>query len=183
MFYVQASGGTFTSTGSDCATACKYFEAAPAGWGNGITVQSGETTGSSTVDPILKWCSNTTSLRNATSKTAIGDGRSNTTTSTNGVAACTTGAIYHADLYAGGSKTDWHLPSSAEMLEMFRYNYRQTPPVSLSMTAMDNYWSSTETSSSLAVRTDVNPACGDGGCQHGQWKYQPHSVRPVRAFG
>jgi hypothetical protein len=183
VFYVQASGGTFTSTGSDCGTACKYFEAAPRGWGNGITVQTGETTGSSTVDPILKWCDNTTSLRNATSKTAIGDGRSNTTTSTNGVAACTSGAIYHADLYAGGSKTDWHLPSSAEMLEMYRYNYRQTPPVSLSMTAMDNYWSSTETSNSLAVRTDVNPACGDGGCQYGQWKYQPHSVRPVRAFG
>ena len=181
VFYVAATN--FTSTGSDCNTACKYFEAAPRGWGNGISVQSGETTGSSTVDPILKWCSNTTSLRNATSKTAIGDGRSNTTTSTNGVAACTTGAIYHADLYAGGSKTDWHLPSSAEMLEMFRYNYRQTPPVSLSMTAMDNYWSSTETSSSLAVRTDVNPACGDGGCQYGQLKYQPHSVIPVRAFG
>ena len=80
MFYVAATN--FTSTGSDCNTACKYFEAAPAGWGNGITVQSGETTGSSTVDPILKWCSNTTSLRNANTKTAIGDGRSNTTTST-----------------------------------------------------------------------------------------------------
>ena len=105
VFYVSATN--FTSTGSDCVATCKYLEAAPSGWGNGITVQTGETAGTSTVDPKLKWCSDTTTLRNATTKTAIGDGRPNTTT---GV-TCTTGAIFHAELYAGNGKTDWHLPS------------------------------------------------------------------------
>ena len=98
VFYVRAAGGTFTSTGSVCGTACKYLEAAPTGWGNAIAVAADETTGSLTVDPQLKWCSDTTTLRNATSKTAIGDGRPNTTSSANGVPTCTTGAIFHAEL-------------------------------------------------------------------------------------
>jgi Tfp pilus assembly protein PilE len=119
VFYVATAD--FTSTGSDCGTACRYFEAAPVGWGNGITVISGETTGSSTVDPKLQWCSNTVTLRNATSKTAIGDGRPNTATSTTGAAACTSSAIYHAELYAGGTKTDWHMPSKDELNQMCKW--------------------------------------------------------------
>jgi hypothetical protein len=191
VFYVQASGGTFTSTGSDCGTACKYFEAAPRGWGNGITVASGETTGSSTVDPILKWCSNTASLRNANTKTAIGDGRPNTTTSTNGVAACTSGAIYHADLYAGGSKTDWHLPSKDELNQMCKWQ-RGNAWVSdatvctagtlnsgtgaSAMGFQTRYWSSTELDATyawyqiFAQNADLKTAV-------------TNYVRPVRAFG
>lgn len=198
VFYVQASGGTFTSTGSDCNTAgaggistCKYFEAAPRGWGDGITVAAGETTGSSTVDPILKWCSNTTSLRNANTKTAIGDGRSNTTTSTNGVAACTSGAIYHADLYAGGTKTDWHLPSKDELNQMCKWQ-RGNAWVSdatvctagtlnsgtgaSAMGFQTRYWSSTELDATyawyqiFAQNADLKTAV-------------TNYVRPVRAFG
>ena len=36
VFYVRADGGTFTSTGSDCGTACKYLEAAPTDQSAGI---------------------------------------------------------------------------------------------------------------------------------------------------
>ena len=176
VFY--AATADFTSTGSACTPNCKYLEAAPVSWGNGITVAGGETSGTTTSDPRLKWCSDTSTQVNATG-TAIGTGLANT----NLMNGCTSGAGFHSRAYRGGGLSDWHLPSSAEMLQMFRYNYRQTPPVSLSMTDMDNYWSSTETSSSLAIRTDVNPACGDGGCQYGQFKTAPHSVRPVRAFG
>ncbi|TSA55035.1 MAG: DUF1566 domain-containing protein [Actinobacteria bacterium] len=191
VFYVQASGGTFTSTGSDCATACKYFEAAPRGWGNGIAVQTGETTGSSTVDPILKWCNNTTSLRNANTKTAIGDGRPNTTTSTNGVAACTSGAIYHADLYAGGTKTDWHLPSKDELNQMCKWQRGNawvsdatvctagTLNSGTGASAMGfqiRYWSSTE--------LDATYAWYQIFAQNGDLKTAvTNYVRPVRAFG
>jgi Tfp pilus assembly protein PilE len=178
VFYVQASGGTFTSTGSACTPNCKYLEAAPVSWGNGITVAGGETSGTATRDPNLKWCSDTSTQLNATG-TAIGTGLANT----NLMNGCTSGAGFHSRAYRGGGLSDWYLPSRAEMLQMFRYNYRQTPPVSLSMTDMDNYWSSTESGGSLAIRTDVNPACGDGGCQYDQYKTQAHSVRPVRAFG
>ncbi|MSW12643.1 MAG: DUF1566 domain-containing protein, partial [Actinobacteria bacterium] len=191
VFYVQASGGTFTSTGSDCNTACKYFEAAPRGWGDGITVAAGETTGSSTVDPILKWCSNTTSLRNANTKTAIGDGRPNTTTSTNSVAACTSGAIYHADLYAGGTKTDWHLPSKDELNQMCKWQ-RGNAWVSdatvctagtlnsgtgaSAMGFQTRYWSSTE--------LDATYAWYQIFAQNSDLKTVTTTyVRPVRAFG
>ena len=197
MFYVAATN--FTSTGSDCNTACKYFEAAPRGWGNGISVQTGETTGSSTVDPILKWCSNTTSLRNASTKTAIGDGRPNTTTSTNGVAACTSGAIYHADLYAGGTKTDWHLPSQSELNQMCKWQ-RGLAWVSdatvcsggtlnsgtgaSAMGFTTRYWSSTENGATYAWYqiTAQNSDLKDPTTNSPYNGFMP-SVRPVRAFG
>jgi len=191
VFYVKESGGTFTSTGSDCGTACKYFEAAPRGWGNGIDVAAGETTGSSTVDPILKWCSNTASLRNANTKTAIGDGRPNTTTSTNGVAACTSGAIYRAGLYAGGGKTDWHLPSKDELNQMCKWQ-RGNAWVSdatvctagtlnsgtgaSAMGFQTRYWSSTE--------LDATYAWYQQSAQNSDLKTVTTTyVRPVRAFG
>ncbi len=197
VFYVAATN--FTSTGSDCNTACKYFEAAPRGWGNGISVQTGETTGSSTVDPILKWCSNTTSLRNASTKTAIGDGRPNTTTSTNGVAACTSGAIYHADLYAGGTKTDWHLPSQSELNQMCKWQ-RGLAWVSdatvcsggtldsgtgaSAMGFTTRYWSSTENGATYAWYqiTAQNSDLKDPTTNSPYNGFMP-SVRPVRAFG
>ncbi len=192
VFYVATAD--FTSTGSDCGTACKYFEAAPPGWGNGITVIAGETTGSSTVDPRLTWCSNTTSLRNATSKTAIGVGRPNTTTSTNGVATCTAGAIYHADLYAGGSKTDWHLASKDELLQMCKWQRgvswgsdatgcNSTGTINSGLnasgfTSSGRYWSSTEAGSTTAYDMDFN-----AGNQIIDSKVDPSYVRPIRAFG
>jgi hypothetical protein len=175
VFYVAPT--TFASTGSACTPNCKYLEAAPVSWGNGITVQGGETSGSLTRDPELYWCQQE-STTNATS-TAIGTGLANT----NLMNGCTSGAGFHARAYRGGGLSDWYLPSQTEMLEMFRYNFLQTPPASLSMIAMENYWASTETSSQLAIRTDVNPACGNGGCQHGQWKVtRKHFVRPIRAL-
>ena len=191
VFYVATAD--FTSTGSDCGTACKYFEAAPRGWGNGITVIAGETTGSSTVDPRLTWCSDTTTLRNANSKTAIGDGRPNTTTSTQGVAACTAGAIYHAELYAGGTKTDWHLASKDELLQMCKWqrgvawvsdatacNSTGTLNSGLNATgfASSRYWSSTEEGPTTARNMDFN-----AGNQVFNLKSNTHYVRPIRAFG
>ncbi len=192
VFYVATAD--FTSTGSDCGTACKYFEAAPPGWGNGITVVAGETTGSSTVDPRLTWCSDTATLRNATSKSAIGDGRPNTTTSINGVAACTAGAIYHAELYAGGSKTDWHLASKDELLQMCKWqrgvawvsdatgcNSTGALNSGLNATGFSStgrYWSSTEEGPGNARNMDFN-----AGNQVFNAKSNTHYVRPIRAFG
>ena len=189
VFYVAATN--FTSTGSDCNTACKYFEAAPRGWGNGISVQTGETTGSSTVDPILKWCSNTTSLRNASTKTAIGDGRPNTTTSTNGVAACTSGAIYHADLYAGGTKTDWHLPSKDELNQMCKWQ-RGNEWVSDATVCTTGTLNSGTGASAMGFQTRYWSSNENGATyawyQQAAQNSDPKTVtttyvRPVRAFG
>lgn len=57
VFYVAPT--TFASTGSACTPNCKYLEAAPVGWGNGITVGGGETSGTTTRDPVLRWCHQT----------------------------------------------------------------------------------------------------------------------------
>jgi hypothetical protein len=95
VFYVASSN--FTSTGSDCGTACKYLEAAPSDH-------------SSTV----AWCSNIGSL--GVTATGIGSGMSNTTTADS---TCTSGAIQVAADYANNSKTDWHLPSKDELAQLF----------------------------------------------------------------
>ena len=169
VFYVSATN--FTSTGSDCNTACKYLEAAPTGWGNGITVAEGETTGSSTVDPKLDWCSDTTTLRNATTKTAIGDGRPNTTT---GV-TCSTGAIFHAELYVVNGKTDWHLPSKDELNQLFINR------ATVGGFFAGNYLSSSELRADVAWGQSFHP--DQAGNQVGLNKTSSIAVRPVRAFG
>jgi len=169
VFYVASD---FTSTGSDCNTTCKYLEAAPVGWGNGISVITGETTGTSTADPILFWCSNTTTLRNATTKTAIGDGRPNTATGTEaGWATCTSGAMYQAELYAGGGKTDWHMPSFNELGQMFNQK-------TLISTNLCCYTASTEVGATL--NKHFNMADGGSG-----WVFKSgaYYLRPIRAFG
>ena len=174
VFYVSAEN--FISTGSDCNTTCKYLEAAPTGWGNGITFADGETSGTSTVDPRLKWCSDTTTLRNELTKTAIGDGRPNTTTSTRGVGACTTGAIFHAELYAGNGKTDWHLPSRDE-LNQLRIN--RVVLGSLPNVGNEQWWSSSEIGEGNAWNQNFFDGNTTGVTGKGNALY----VRPVRAFG
>ena len=151
-----------------------YLEAAPVGWGNGITVNVGETTGSSTVDPFLKWCSNTTSLLglDAWSNSAVGAGASNTSTADT---TCTGGAIQAASDYAGGSKSDWFLPSVGEAMLMYT-NLRQA---GVGGFGPFNYWSSSEVDADIAwVQSffDGSQAYGDFG------KSQVRPVRPVRAF-
>jgi hypothetical protein len=176
VFYVQAGGGTFTSTGSDCADTnmCKYLEAAPVGWGNGILDAGGGTRGTASADPLMKWCSNTSILRNLADKSAIGDGRANTATGTQtGWAACTNGAIYQAELYAGGGQTDWHLPSTLEQQQMSLNN-------TLIGLVMHDYHTSTENNADVVYYVSASPGLPAG--QVAKWNTGLH-VRPIRAFG
>ena len=115
VFYVASSN--FTSTGSNCGTACKYLEAAPSDH-------------SSTVF----WCNNSSSSLGVTA-TGIGSGMSNTTTADS---TCTSGAIQVAADYANNSKTDWHLPSKDELAQL----YIQSTTVGGFSTGA--YWSSSE---------------------------------------
>jgi hypothetical protein len=149
-----------------------YLEAAPVGWGNGITVNSGESTGSSTVDPKMKWCSSTSSLLglDGWAKSAVGAGVTNTATADT---TCTSGAIQAASDYAGGSKTDWFLPSVGEAMLMY-VNLRQSGVGSF---AIDKYWSSSELGASNAWFEGFY-----SGDQNTNNKSTPYYVRPVRAF-
>ena len=154
-----------------------YLEAAPVGWGNAITVNQGgltdETSGSATVDPMMKWCSDTTSLLglDAWSNSAVGTGASNTSTAD---AMCAGGAIQAASDYSGGSQTDWFLPSVGEAMLMYT-NLRQ---VGVGGFASGNYWSSSEDFADYAWFRNFYY----GGYQDFHGKASSDYVRPVRAF-
>jgi hypothetical protein len=123
VFYV--AGANFTSTGSDCGTACRYLEAEP------------------TPSPSRAaqfWCSVNTSIGASVRFTAIGTGMSNTN---NADATCSSGAIQIALDYERNSKTDWHLPSFEELREL--YNQRNLAGIDIGSPAV-YYWSSTEQS-------------------------------------
>jgi len=121
VFYV--AGSNFTSTGSDCGTACKYLEAALSDH-------------SSTV----AWCSNTSTSVGVTAD-GIGSGMSNTTTADS---TCTSGAIQVAADYTNNSKTDWHLPSKDELAQLYAERTR------FAGFSYDYYWSSSEYSAGAA---------------------------------
>jgi uncharacterized repeat protein (TIGR02543 family) len=146
VFYVQLTD--FTSTGSDCGTGCRYLEAAPVDQSAGVA-----------------WCSSTA----ATSATSedLGAGRSNTTTADG---TCTSGAIELAARYNNNGKSDWHLPSRAELTLMFNERAR------LSVTG--TYWSSTEFEDVAAWARDLGI-----GPQLGVNKVNVYKVRAIRAFG
>jgi len=161
---------------NDIYTELNYLEAAPVGWGNAITVNqgglTGERTGSATVDPLMKWCSDTTTLLNLNLWTHSGVGKGATNTSTADT-TCAGGAIQAAADYAGGSKTDWFLPSIGEAILMST-NMR---PLGVGGFVADVYWSSSEGGAAGAwVQT-----FGDG-YQGSDDKESNGYVRPVRSF-
>ena len=150
-----------------------YLEAAPQGWGYGIPVSTGETTGSTTVDPKMKWCSNTDTLLglNAWSYSGVGKGETNTTTADD---RCAGGAIQAAADYAGGSQTDWFLPSLGEAMLMYT-NLRQA---GVGGFVEGYYWSSTESGELHAWAQSFY----DGNQYNDEVKNFATYVRPVRAF-
>ena len=155
-----------------------YLEAAPVGWGNGLSNfnlggLSGELAGTATSDPMLKWCSNQSKLLglNAWAKSAVATGAGNTSTADT---SCTGGAIQAAADYAGGSKTDWFLPSVTEAYLMY-INLLQ---VGVSRFDRGTYWTSTEFDITYAIwqafANDASHTMDD--------KSSVNFVRPVRAF-
>jgi hypothetical protein len=159
---------------------CNYLEAAPQGWGNQMAVKNtisvGETAGSATVDPLMKWCSDTATLLdlNAWSNSAVGAGRTNTAYMLGGT-RCTTGAAVAANAYstAQAAAGSWWLPSMGELMLMYT-NLRQA---GVGGFVAENYWSSSEDSPTVAWGQYFN-----NGYQNGSDKIIANYVRPVRRF-
>ena len=115
VFYVP--GGTFTSTGSDCGTSCKYLEAV-------------------TTCDVGTWTSKSGTVGVSARGTALGTGFSNTKAVVN--YGATSGANHRAWIYENNSFTDWFLPSQDELTIL--WNARST----LAYCAAGNSLSSTE---------------------------------------
>lgn len=200
IFYYSPT--PFTMTGAPCGSSCQYLEFAPVSWGNGISVASGESSGTSTDEPSLKWCIGTGATNNLDSAASNGNYQSRSWTITNTFgqgylntsrmtgSGCTSGAGRTAwDLVYGG-QSDWFLPSVSEMNELCKYvkNVAGQGSIGTACTTGTNrfgfitshYWTSTE-----SPETPGQAAwflfMSDGHNDDDTKNYTAR-VRPIRAF-
>lgn len=157
VFFV--TGSQLTVTGASCSTQCKYFEVAPPTWYGGSS------------DPLMSWSGNTSSSIPGALPEGLGKGASNTlamiaSNSQSGTAATASAA------YRGGGKSDWFLPSLAELspLTTFAANGGSF--------STGFYWSSSEY---LATSARIQSLSGGGGGS--ATKSSALLVRPIRVFG
>ena len=164
VFYVQTATAT---------APWRYLEAPSNTWSGGSE------------DPRSKWCSvkaagyilkNLSSGDTSTGSTSsdIGKGFYNTRTILND---CGFGASHLASAYHGGGKSDWFLPSYAELEKLY---LARSIVGGFKMT--DYYWSSSEVTMSEATGSAL-VLLFDGGFFFNDAWGNLHSIRPIRAFG
>lgn len=172
---IGPSGGVIFYKNLKRAAGSQYFEAACAGWSDGVCGGEDDLT-----DPKTSWGCPKKSIPAATKK-AIGNGENSTAKI---VASCATPGIAARladDLVLGGN-SDWFLPSKDELHQM--YIQRKKIDGFNSVT----YWSSTEEDRpylawyhSLIKMTDT--LIPEYEFQRMDYKSQGHTaVRPVRSF-
>jgi len=153
VFYVSNSGSI--NSVANVSEGGTYLEAAPSPF-------------SATT---YNWCegsSNPYTTLLGASGSAIGTGAANTATA---LASCTGGAIYQAANLTSGGYSDWFLPSSNELSQM--YIWRNS--IGLSPSAL--YWGSTENANWIAASLVMSN--GGIGSQN---KGQATPYWPIRAF-
>ena len=206
VFYVSATN--FTSTGSDCNTACKYLEAAPVAQSTGIAWATTTANCYANNSNIGNQNCQTNSIYSGTGQAekftaseAIGMGMSNTVAIVARHDAATPSvsktlyAAGLADSYSVNGKTDWHLPSRLELNQLCRYAGNQTVDnaatscgvaVGAVKTGFETgrLWNSSESALQGASNTNF---WADGIRIYGFWasiqKSNTIHVRAVRAFG
>jgi hypothetical protein len=205
VFYVRAGGGTFTSTGSDCNTTCKYLEAAPTDQSAAIVwataalfcYQAGSDVGASNCQTNSIYSNGAGQAASRTAALAIGMGMSNTNQvharlTTAGGEATNTYAAGIAFAFTNNGKTDWYLPSKDELNQMCKWQrgVDLTPEATVCTGGTLNsgrgasgfstgvYWSSSEIGAGFAWSQSFN-----SGGQFTDRKSNTVYVRPVRAFG
>jgi hypothetical protein len=210
VFYVRAGGGTFTSTGSDCNTTCKYLEAAPTDQSAAIVwataalfcYQAGSDVGASNCQTNSIYSNGAGQAASRTAALAIGMGMSNTNQvharlTTAGGEATNTYAAGIAFAFTNNGKTDWHLPSNDELNQMCKWQrgvaWTSDATVCTGGTlnsgrgasgfTADNYFGSSEIDNGVAGVNLASFQSFNNGFLGGGNKSDPGFVRVVRAFG
>jgi hypothetical protein len=157
----------------------KYLEVAPNGWYEGMP------------DPKTSWCDltereilKTLDASGLPSQTGneIGKGKANTRLMSN---LCESGAANLATEYRGGGKSDWFLPSLAELNQLCKFARGQKqgigtcqPSGNLSPGFSNYYWSSSEVDEKYAWDRFFNI----GNSNMSTKDFEGNAVRPIRAF-
>jgi len=185
VFYVQAGGGTFTSTGSDCAetNVCKYLESAPSDQSAGVVLATAVAACYTGNPAIFSSCqffgiyqqSNQDASRIAATPIGMGMANTNQIYSRVTAAGSEPTANYAAGIawaYSNGGITDWHLPSKDELNQLYINR------VAVGGFSAASYWSSSEyDGEDHWIQSFAN------GAQNNVGKSRTHYVRPIRAFG
>ena len=206
VFYVSATN--FTSTGSDCGTACKYLEAVPADQSAGIVwattaafcYPNASDVGLSDCQANSIYSNTAGQAASRTAATPIGKGMANTNqiyarVSNGGGADGALTSTYAAGIayaYANSGKTDWFLPSKDELNELCKYARTQTTGDTAVVCASTGtlrvgfsaafYWSSSELEPIAGLAWPQHFSSGIQGFSDDQ-KSTLNDVRPVRSFG
>ena len=199
VYYVHT--GNF-ACGPTLAATCNVLEVAPSGW-----------SGSGVADPTLVWAESSPRLDNVDVNGITGGGGGVAITNDrfvynnalgiglgykNSVAIVTQGngtstAAGASRAYVGGSKTDWYLPTAAELNLLCQWNTNVAQDVIIPCNGSplnlntgtgatgsgimpNEYWSSSEYSN------EGGWTQGFGAPQYDDTKQNPKDVRPVRAF-
>jgi hypothetical protein len=199
VYYVNDAGfdcgATYSSTGSPTGGKCKYLEVAPSGWNTGsdpAKVWSVSANQSADVSTIA----NESSANNSASGVGLGYKNSLAIVTQNGAAYNSSSNNYAsgaARAYAGGSKSDWYLPTTAELNLLCQWARGVAPSVITRCTGGTlnsatygagtagfvayNYWSSSEGNAVYAWNLYFG-----SGSQSYNYKDDTSYVRPVRAF-
>jgi len=207
IYYVNEAGfscgATFTSTGSPIGGKCHYLEVAPSGWNTGADPMKSWATGNSDPEVPANYANTdilviTNDLLAYNNVSGIGLGYKNSIAIVNQGNDNTT-AAGTARAFAGGSKSDWYLPTSAELNLLCQWVRGVAPSVTTPCAggtlnsgtygagsagfAADVapdliYWSSSEADGSNAWRQSFY----SGEASIDFKDYNDYFVRPIRAF-
>jgi hypothetical protein len=194
IYYVNAAGfdcgETYSPTGSPTGGKCNYLEVAPSGWNTGSDPTKAWAVAAYTGADVSGVGNDGAPYNNAL---GVGLGYKNSLAIVTQNGAGTTYAAGAARAYTGGSKTDWYLPTTAELNLLCQWNRGVAPNVTTACNGgsinsatygagaagfvLDNYWSSSEINASLAWGQGFSTLN-----QFGSPKSNTYYVRPVRAF-
>ncbi|MFM2263794.1 MAG: hypothetical protein RLY81_146, partial [Actinomycetota bacterium] len=198
VFYVAPNSGTFACGPTGLAT-CRYLEVANSNWNGGSDPAkpwaTGTSTSGNTTSDVSGITNHTTAYNNALG-VGLGYANSDAIVAQNGAynANSNNYAAGAARAYTGGSKTDWYLPTTAELNLLCQWARGVAPSVSTLCSGGDinspnfnagaagfvsnTYWSSSEYSAGYGWYQNYTGILSQAGYN----KYLTSYVRPVRAF-